>query len=116
MPLSSEPAGGVDELGAAAVVERDPELEPRLVRRRRLELVHLRPQPVGSAVASADEPAADALRGEVLELAVDRLAEDLHQRLDLAGVAAPVLGRERVDDERLDPEVDRSLDDRAQRA
>src|SRR2546430_13247929 len=28
----------------------------------------------------------------VLELAVDRLAEDLHQRPDLGGVAAPVLG------------------------
>src|SRR5262249_38979368 len=52
-----QPADGIDELGPAAVVERDPELKPRLVRRRALELVHLRAEPVGSAVASPDEAA-----------------------------------------------------------
>ncbi len=34
--------------------------------------------------------------GEVRQLAVDRLAEELHQRLDLFRAGGPVLGRERV--------------------
>jgi hypothetical protein len=107
---------GVDELGAAAVVEGDPELQPRLVGRRLLELGHLLAQPVGRAVAAAEEAAADSLSGEILELPVDRLAERLHQGRHLVGRAAPVLGREGVDRERVDAEVDRRLDDRPQRA
>ena len=47
---------------------------------------------------------------EVGELALDRLPEDLHQRVDLVARPRPVLGREGVDGERLDAEVDRRLD------
>ena len=65
---------------------------------------------VGGAVAATDEAHAHALLDQVGQLALDRLAEDLHQELDLLGRPRPVLGRERVDGERLDAKVDRRLD------
>ena len=114
--LLGDAARGLDDLGPAAVVERDPEVEPRLARGRALELAHLLLQPVGRAVAPADEPRAHALLRQVGQLAVDRLAEDLHQRLDLVGRARPVLGGERVHRERFDAEIDCSLDDGTQRS
>src|SRR5581483_6722228 len=40
-----QPPRALDDLGPAAVVERDPEVEPRLARRRLLERVELRLQP-----------------------------------------------------------------------
>jgi hypothetical protein len=66
------------------------------------------------ARSSAEETGADALAREVRQLALDRLAEDLHQVLDLALGPRPVLGREGVDDQRLDAEVDGRLDGPAQ--
>ena len=79
-----------------------------------LEPLNLRAQFVGRPVAAAEEAGADALPREVGQLALDRLAENLHQVLDLALGPRPVLGRERVDDQRLDTEVDRRLDRPAQ--
>ena len=46
---------------------------------RALELGHLVAQPVRRTVTSADELRVDALPREVVELTVDRLAEDLHE-------------------------------------
>ena len=48
-----------------------------------LEVRHPLLQLDGSAVAPADEARAHALAREVRQLALDRLAEDLHQRVDL---------------------------------
>src|SRR5579884_2327667 len=50
-----DPPRRVDELGAAAVVERDPELQRRLAGGGRLQRLHLLAQPGGRAVATADE-------------------------------------------------------------
>src|SRR4051794_11739283 len=50
-----------DELCASAVVECDPEIEPRLVCRRLFELGELRLQPVWCTVATADEASAHTL-------------------------------------------------------
>src|SRR5919197_1658298 len=111
-----EPARGGGQLGAAAVVERDPELEPLVHRRLLLERRHPRPQLGRSAISAADEPRPHALLCQVGELAIDRLGEDLHQGLALVRGPRPVLGRERVDGERLDAEVDRRLDRPPQRA
>src|SRR5438128_2048538 len=52
-------ARGFDDLRAAAVIERDPELQPVLVRGRCLELGHLVLQRHGRAVAAAYETGAD---------------------------------------------------------
>ena len=116
LPALGDAACSLDELRPSAVVEGDPEAQPGLARRRLLELPHLRLEPVRRAVAAADELRVHALLGEIEELAIDRLAEDLHQRGNLVAGAGPVLGRERVHGERLDACVDRRLDDRAQRA
>src|SRR5262249_47377733 len=64
---------------------------------------------------AADESRADAFARKVLQLAVDRLAERVHQRVDLLGRTLPIFGRERVDDERAHAEVDRRFDDGPQR-
>ena len=80
-----------------------------------LELLHPLPQIRRDAVPAAEEAGADALPREVGQLPVDRLAEDLHQRGHLVGRPRPVLGRERVDGERGDAEVDRGLDRPPQR-
>ena len=66
--------------------------------------------------AATEEPDPHALPGEIGELAVDRLAEDLHQGVDLAGRPGPVLRRESVHDHRADSELDRRLDRPSERA
>ena len=106
---------GLDDLGPPAVVERDPETESRVLGRLPLEARHLALQLLRGAVAASDEADSHALAHEVGELPVDRLAEDLHQRVDLVAGARPVLRREGVDGERLDVEVDRRLDRAAKR-
>ena len=105
-----ERAQGLDELGAAAVVEGDPELEAIEVRGLVLERRHLRAQLRRHAVTAAEEARSDALLREVGKLALDRLVQELDDRRDLVGRPSPVLGGERVDRERLDAEVDCRLD------
>ena len=114
--LLDQPPRGLDDLRAAAVVEGDPELEALVGRRRLLEPLDLGEELGLAAVAPADEARAHALAGEVGQLALDRLDEDLHERVDLVGRARPVLGREGVHAERLDAEVDRGLDRAPERA
>ena len=48
-----------------------------------LEPAHLRLEPGIDAIPATEEACPDALLGEVGELAVDRLGEDLHQVGDL---------------------------------
>ena len=112
--VAHEPSRGLDELVPAAVVEADVQVE-RLVRGRRvLEPLHLGCERRREPVATADEAHAHALRREVLELAVDRLGEQVEQVGDLVGRPRPVLGRERVHGERAHAEIDRRLDGAAQ--
>src|SRR5205823_7354429 len=68
------------------------------------------------AVAAPDEARAHTLLGQVGQLLLDRLAEQLHQRIDLVLRARPVLGREGVHRERPHAELDAALDGAAQRA
>ena len=80
-----------------------------------LEGGHPLAQLLRGAVPAADEARPDALLREVRQLPVDRLVEDLHQRVDLGRRPEPVLGRERVHRQRLDAEVDRRFDGAAER-
>src|SRR3970040_82560 len=68
--VCDEPRGGLDELGATAVVEGDPEQEPVVVRRLLLEHRHLLAEALGNPVAAADEARADAPLREIRALAV----------------------------------------------
>src|SRR5918994_2881235 len=97
------------ELGAAAVVERNPELQAVEMLRGRLQSCHLLPQLGRDAVAAAEEARTYALPREVGELAIDGLVHPLHDRLDLVCRPCPVLGRERVHREGLDPQIDGRL-------
>src|SRR5438876_7407593 len=96
-PALGDPARRLHDLRATPVVEGDPEVEAVLAGGLGFERGHALPQLLGGAVAAADEACADALLGEVRKLALDRLAEDLHHRLDLGRRPTPVIGRERVD-------------------
>ena len=64
---------------------------------------------------ASQEPRAHALRGQIGESRADRLAEDLHQLRHLVRRPGSVLGRERVDGQRADAEVDGRLDGAAKR-
>src|SRR5919109_1380012 len=114
--LLDDPPRRLDDFGAASLVEGDPELEPFARAGLLLERRHLRLELRRGAVAAADEPRAHALLLQVRELALDRLDEDLHQRVDLVRGTRPVLRREGVDAERFDPQVERRLDRAPERA
>src|SRR4029453_14382496 len=101
-----EPPGGIGQLGAAAVVEGDPEVKAVVRAGWGLEVGHLLLQLVRSAVPAAEKSHPDSLLREIRQLAIDRLAEDLHQGVALVRRTSPVLGREAVDDERADVELD----------
>src|SRR5688572_47006 len=110
-----ELARRLDDLGPPAVVERDPEAEARVLGRLPLEARHLALQLVGGAVAAPDEANSHALANEIWKLAVDRLPEDRHERVDLVTRPRPVLCRKSVNRQRLDVEIDRRLDRAAER-
>src|SRR5215208_6604226 len=73
-----QPARGLDQLGAAAVVERYPEAERRIELGPVLHRLHPHEEGGRGAVTAADEADANTLLREVRKLALDRLAEDLH--------------------------------------
>src|SRR5262249_19662044 len=60
-PALRDPPRRLDELGAAAVVERDPEAQPDVQLGAVLHRLHPRAKRRGGAVAPADEAHADAL-------------------------------------------------------
>ena len=68
--------------------------------------LHPLQQRLGDAVAAADEAHPHALVAQLGRLALDPLGEHPHQARDLLGRARPVLGRERVDGQLLDAELD----------
>src|SRR5205807_5657180 len=73
--------GRVDNLGAAAVVEGNPEIQAAVALRLTLQRGHPLPQPYRRSVPTADEARPNSLTHEIGELALDRLGEDLHQQL-----------------------------------
>src|SRR5436305_9330422 len=89
-PALGDPARRLHDLRPTAVVEGDPQVEPVLAGRLGFERGHALPQRLGRAIAAADEARPDALLGKVRQLALDRLAEDLHQCLDLGRRPRPV--------------------------
>src|SRR5439155_21758706 len=101
---------GVDELRSTAVIEGNPQIQAPIALGLALERRHPCAQLVWCAVAAPEEAGAHALPHEIGQLPLDRLGEDLHQELHLLWWPRPVLGREGVDGQRLDAEIDRSLD------
>ena len=106
--VSGKGSSGVDDLRPAAVVERDEQRDPRVAAGQLLGPRHPLDQLLRDRrLPASDEAHADALVVQLGRLLVDPPGEHGHQRGDLVGRPVPVLGRERVDGQFLDPEVDR---------
>src|SRR3954451_11188367 len=103
---AAEPRGRVDDLRAPAVVEGDEQRDALVARGGALGPVHLLHELGRDARAAADEAHPHALVVQLGRLAVDALAEHRHQTADLFRRARPVLGRERVDGQLVDAQVD----------
>src|SRR5438105_7680922 len=100
--VADDPPNGVDDLGAAAVVERERHHAVR-ARGRRLHRGRDRLlQPGGELVESSDHFEADVVLHQGVGLSSDRLLEERHQPADLVGLARPVLGGEAVERQVLD--------------
>ena len=106
----------IDELGSAAVVERDDEVHDLVATREFERFVHLAQQPLWHPpIAPADESDADTAIVELVSTTdEDRLVE-VHQESHFVDRPAPVLGRERIDGEPLDAERERAFDGVEQR-
>src|SRR5215213_6551978 len=104
--VALEPPGRLDDLGTPAIVEADEQRDPAVGGRLLLRPLDPLDQLGRDPVAAADEPHPDALPVELRGLAVDPLAEHGHEAGDLLRRARPVLGRERVDGQLLDAELD----------
>src|SRR5205085_1446709 len=70
---------GLDDLRAASVVERDPEIETTVALGLALQRGHAVAERVRRAVAAPDEAGPHTLAHEVRQLPLDRLREDLHE-------------------------------------
>ena len=115
-----EPAGGrlagdlahrVDQLGPAAVVEREREREPAVARGQRLGLLDAAQHPARHPPgAPADEPHPHALAVQLVAARDEQPLVEVHQEAHLVERPAPVLGRERVHRQPLEPDLERALD------
>src|SRR5207253_6220900 len=94
----------VDYLGPASVIETNVEEAVLVIRRACHGLVDARAHARRELVASpADEDAHSALV-HLVDLALHRLVEQAHERAHLRAGPRPVLGRERVDRQRVHTE------------
>src|SRR3954470_14556287 len=105
-PTARVALGGVEDLRAATVVERDEQRDAVVGRRLLLGPPHLLDQLRVDALATADEAHPHALLVQLRRLAEDPRREHRHQRIALVLRARPVLGRERVHGQLADAEVD----------
>src|SRR3954453_7260507 len=106
LPASLVGRGGIEDLGPAAVVEGDEQRDPIVPGGLGLGPVHSVREFVADAFTPADEAHPDALLVELRRLTVDALREHRHQAIDLLLRPGPVLGREGVDGELPDAELD----------
>ena len=109
--LAGDRADGVDDLGAAAVVEGERQREPAVRARERLGLLdaleHTARHPT---TTPADEPDPHPLLVQLVAPLDQQPLVEAHEEPNLVERAAPVLGRERVDGEPPQPDVERALD------
>ena len=106
------------DLLAPAVVERDVQLQARVV----LRLLHggiqrllLTLQSLGHVADIAQDADADVLAVQLVQLLGEVFQQKPHQRANLLGGALPVLSGERIDGQGLDAQVIRMPDNLAQR-
>src|SRR5438874_8236021 len=96
---------GVDDLGAAAVVEADVQDAAGIGRCARLGGFDAVAHALRELVPPPAYEQPDATLVELVDLALDRLVEEAHQGADLGARPGPVLGRTGVHAEHLDAQV-----------
>src|SRR5215203_7565735 len=97
------PAGGVHDLGASSVVERDVDVEAVVARGKFLSLLHCFQHRCGQVFPSARKTEPGPTLVQLGHLLAGRVKEELHERLYLTLWTRPVLGREGVEGQRLHP-------------
>ena len=104
--LLREFACGLDDLGAAAVVDAVVDRDDVVADRHLLGDVELLDDTAPHAGTRTNPPHPDAHVVEGLPTTADHLAVEAHQEAHLLGAALPVLGGERIDREVLDADFD----------
>src|SRR5215210_4140732 len=97
------PAGGVHDLGASSVVERDVDVEAIVARGKVLCLLHCFQHRGGQVFPSTQKTEPGPTLVQLGHLLAGRIEEELHERLYLSLRTRPVLGREGVEGQRLHP-------------
>ena len=106
-PLGHDGADGVDDLGPAAVVEGHGHDHPAVVPGELDRLVHAPEHPPGHPpVAAPGEADLDSLLVELVAPAHEQRLVEPHEVAHLVGRAAPVLGREGVEGDPLDADLE----------
>ena len=114
--LLRDRAHRVDDLGPAAVVEGEREREPAVGPGQLFALLDAAADAAGDpSAAPADEPDPHALAVQLVAAGDEEPLVEVHEEADLVERPAPVLGRERVDRQPLQPDVERALDGVEQR-
>src|SRR5215212_873100 len=106
------PTGGVHDLRAPTVVERDINVQAVVHRGEILGLLHGFEHRGRQMLPSSQETEPGPTLVQLGHLLAGRLEEELHERLYLPLRTRPVLGREGIEGQRLDPGVARRLEQR----
>src|SRR5690606_9044880 len=109
-------AGGRGDVLAAAVAGRAVQGQPVVAGGGRLGVGHARGGRLAEARSVADEADAHAAPMQLVDLAVEGVDEQLHQRADLVLRTAPVLAREREQGQCADAGVQAEIDAQVDRA
>src|SRR5918995_2912229 len=103
------PAGGVHDLGASSVVERDVDVEAVVARGKVLSLLHCFQHRGGQVFSSAQKTEPGPTLVQLGHLLAGRVKEELHERLYLSLRTCPVLGREGIEGQCLHPDAPSGL-------
>src|SRR5215207_781645 len=97
------PAGGVHDLRASSVVERDVDIEAVVIRGKVLSLLHCFQHRGRQVLPSAQKTEPGPTLVQLGHFLAGRVKEELHERLYLSLRTRPVLGREGIEGQRLHP-------------
>src|SRR5918993_2570996 len=97
------PAGGVHDLSASTVVERDVDVEAVVIRGKVLSLLHCFQHRGRQVLPSAQKTEPGPTLVQLGHFLAGRVEEELHERLYLSLWTRPVLGGEGIEGKRLHP-------------
>ncbi len=100
----------VDDLEPAAITEREDEREPVIVRRLLDRFVELLLAGLRQIRQATDGLEPDVFFDQLRRLFLQKTLEQVHEREDFGFRALPVLGRESVEGEILDPQIAAAFD------